>query len=110
MEKKIIFYYTKNGKCPYLDWLNKLDMSLQLRIIKRIDRLKKGAYGDFKPLQNSKLSELRLDFGAGYRIYYYDIDDILVLFIAGSSKKEQVKTIKQASIYLDEFIERNNLK
>ena len=108
MEKEIIYYYTSDGKCPYIDWLDSLDMSIQLRIIKRIDKLKDGLYGDHKPLQKSKLSELRMDFGKGYRIYYYDLETSLILFVAGSDKKDQNKVIKQANKYFEDYIERNN--
>ena len=38
-----------------------------------------------------------MDFGKGYRIYYYDIDDIIILFIAGSEKKDQKKTVQKAN-------------
>lgn len=106
MEKQIIYYYTQEGECPYKDWLNSLDPSIQLRIDKRVERLRAGLYGDYKPLQKSELSELRLDFGAGYRIYYYDLGDTVILFIAGSNKKDQKKAICRANAYFDDFIER----
>ncbi len=106
MEKQIIYYYTQEGKCPYKDWFNNLDTSIQLRIDKRVEKLRAGLYGDNKPLQKSELSELRMNFGAGYRIYYYDLGTTVVLFIAGSNKKDQKKTIQQANIYFDDYIER----
>ena len=106
MEKQIIYYYTQEGKCPYKDWFSQLDTSIQLRVDKRIEKLRIGLYGDHKTLQKSELSELRLDFGAGYRIYYYDLDTTVILFIAGSNKKDQKKVIQQADTYFDDFIER----
>jgi len=108
MEKEIIYYYTSDGKCPYKDWRNDLDLSIRLRLNKRIEKLKDGLYGDHKPLQKSKLSELRMDFGKGYRIYYYDLETSLILFVAGSDKKDQNKVIKQANKYFEDYIERNN--
>ncbi len=68
MEKEIIYYYTIDGKCPYKEWHNSFDKSIRFRIDKRVEKLEYGLYGDHKALQNSKLSELRLDFGKGYRI------------------------------------------
>lgn len=106
MEKQIIYYYTSKGECPYRDWFNTLDKSIQLRVDKRVEKLRAGLYGDYKPLQKSELSELRLDFGKGYRIYYYDLDTTVILFIAGSDKKAQNKTIQQANLYYDDYIER----
>lgn len=106
MEKQIIYYYTQEGECPYRDWFNSLDTSIQLRVDKRVEELRTGLYGDHKPLQKSELSELRIDFGAGYRIYYYDLDTTVVMFVAGSNKKDQKKTIQQANAYFNDFIER----
>ena len=108
MEKEIKYYYTIDGKCPFVNWLDSLDYSLQLRVIKRIEKLKVGLYGDHKPLQKSKLSELRIDFGKGYRIYYYDLENALVLFLVGSEKKDQKKAIQQANKYFEDYIERIN--
>jgi putative addiction module killer protein len=104
MQKQIKYYYTKNGDCPYLDWYNELDKSIQLRVLKRVEKLENGLYGDFKKLQQSELSELRMDFGKGYRIYYLDLDDTLIIFFAGSEKKDQKKIVKQANTYYEEFM------
>ncbi|MBR1424694.1 hypothetical protein IJ579_03935 [bacterium] len=83
-------------------------MSMQLRVIKRVDKLREGLYGDHKPLQKSELSELRMDFGKGYRIYYYDLETTVILFVAGSEKKDQKKVVQQANKYFEDYIERNN--
>lgn len=108
MRKHIIHYYTIDGKCPYLNWFNDLDNSFKVRINKRLKKLQEeGHYGDYHTLQNSELSELRMDFGKGYRIYYYDLDDTLILFVGGSDKKAQDKVIKQCNTYFNDFIERN---
>ena len=107
MEKQIIYYYTENGKCPYTEWFNSLDKSIQLRIEKRIEKLRGGLYGDHKPLKKSELSEIRMDFGKGYRIYYYDINNVIILFIGGSEKKDQKQVIKECNEYFKDFIERN---
>ncbi len=40
MEKEIIYYYTLNGECPYNEWFSSLDKSIQLRIEKRIEKLR----------------------------------------------------------------------
>ena len=107
--KNIEYYYTINGKCPYLDWFNNLDNTFKVRIQKRLKKLyNEGHYGDHHTLQNSELSELRFDCGKGYRIYYYDLDDTLILFIAASDKNEQKKIIQQANIYFADYCERTN--
>ena len=103
MEKQIEYLETNDGKCPYTEWLESLDFSVQARVLKRIDKLKKGLYGDCKPLQNSELSELRFDFGKGYRIYYKEIDNVIILIVAGGDKSDQKRLIKQAGKYFKEY-------
>ena len=104
--KEIIYYYTTDGKCPYLDWFYKLDLSFQVRVTKQVKKLREGNCGDHKPLQKSELSEIRMDFGKGYRIYYYDLDDKVILFLAGSEKKDQKKVVQKANQYFEDYKER----
>ena len=107
--KEIEFYTTINGKCPYIEWVETLSLEFQTRVDMRLKRLSEGNYGDHKRLQNSQLSELRLDFGKGYRIYYKELDKIIILIIAGSDKTKQKITIRQAEKYLEEYINRSNI-
>ena len=67
-----------------------------------------GNKGDWKPLRNSKLAELRLHFGSGYRIYFKELDDVIILIVAGSDKSEQKQTIKKANEYYQDYINRSN--
>lgn len=74
----------------------------------RIDKLQGGLYGDCKLLQKSELSEIRMDFGKGYRIYYYDLDNVVILFLGGSDKKEQKQVVIQCNDYFKDFCERTS--
>ena len=47
-----------------------------------------------------------MDFGKGYRIYYYDLDTTLILFIGGSEKKDQKAVVKQCNEYFNDFNRR----
>ncbi|MBR1424052.1 type II toxin-antitoxin system RelE/ParE family toxin [bacterium] len=106
--KRIIYYTTNDGRCPYDEWLTSLDNKIKSIIENRIERLIDGLYGDCKKLSNSSLSELRFFIGKGYRVYFKDLTNILVIIIAGSDKKNQKQIIKQAENYLKDFIERNS--
>ena len=106
--KQIEYYTTKDGKCPYVEWLEKLNPTFQVKILTRLDRLAEGNKGDWKHLQNSQLSELRFHFGSGYRIYFKELDDVIVLILAGSDKSDQTKAIKKANKYYEEYINRSN--
>lgn len=77
-------------------WIRKLkDRQGKLRILKRIDRLANGNPGDVAPVGNG-LSELRLDAGPGYRVYYLQEGDALVLLLCGGDKSTQQKDIEKA--------------
>ena len=106
--KKIEFYTTADGKCPYLDWLESLSNEYQVRIDMRLKRVRQGNFGDCRRLQNSRLSELRFDFGKGYRIYYKELDNVIVLLLTGSDKSDQNKVIRLADKLLDEYLNRSN--
>ena len=105
--KEIKIYTTKDGKCPFIDWIKTLHPEFRTRINKRIIRIENGNFGDYKRLQNSQLSELRFDFGKGYRIYFKELDNVIILIVAGSDKSDQKKIIKLADEYLEEYINRS---
>ncbi|MCI5888043.1 MAG: hypothetical protein MRZ62_00810 [Brachyspira sp.] len=106
-EKQIIYYTTLDGKCPYREWLDTLDYKTKSIIDNRMERLVEGLYGDHKKLSNSLLSELRFFVGKGYRVYYKDLTNVIIIIIAGSDKSDQKRIIKQAEKYFKDFIERN---
>lgn len=67
-------------------WLRKLkDRTGRLRILERVDRLANGNPGDVKPVGQG-VSELRLTVGPGYRIYYLQDGDTVILLLIGGDK------------------------
>ncbi len=104
--KQILTYKTSTGKCPYEDWFYKLDKTTQARIEKRLERVEEGNYGDFKKL-DSDISELRFNFGSGYRIYFSEAENIIVILLCAGDKSTQTEDIKKAKKYLNDLIERN---
>lgn len=100
MVMKIVeIYKDKNGKEPFLNWLKKIkDKKTKIRIQNRIMRLEIGQYGDFKNLSDG-VSELRLHFGSGYRVYYGEFESEVVILLVGGDKGSQAKDIEKAKIY-----------
>lgn len=85
------------------EWITKLkDKAGRLRILKRIDRLANGNAGDVKPVGNG-VSELRLDVGPGYRVYYLQDGEVLILLLCGGDKSTQQKDIDRAHRLADEW-------
>ncbi len=106
--KHIEYYTTIDEKCPFTEWLEDLSTIYQAKVFTRLDRLVEGNKGDWKHLENSKLCELRLHFGKGYRIYYKELDKVIILIVAGSDKSEQTRTIKKANKYLEDYLTRSD--
>lgn len=76
-----------NGKAPIIEWLNSLDSVFRKRINQRILRIEEGNLGDFKKLSDD-IYELRFVFGAGYRIYYTQINNKIILLINSGDKSD----------------------
>ena len=77
-------------------WLSDLvDQRAQAKIVSRIERLGLGNPGDVKPV-GAGVSEMRVPYGPGYRIYFKQTDRTVVLLLCGGDKSTQVKDIKRA--------------
>jgi len=80
----------------YSQWFNKLrDRQARARIDVRIRRLSLGNPGDVKPVGDG-VSELRIDYGPGYRLYFMRRRQTLVILLAGGDKNTQDQDIKTA--------------
>ncbi len=89
-------------------WLRKLkDRRGKLRILERIDRLANGNPGDVKPVGHG-VSELRLTYGPGYRVYYLQEADRLILLLCGGDKATQQTDIDKAHRLADEWREEED--
>ena len=80
----------------YRDWIDALkDRSGRARIQVRVDRLVHGNPGSHRNLTDG-VSELKIDFGPGYRVYYTQRGDRLLLLLVGGDKSTQQKDIERA--------------
>lgn len=96
--KEIKQFKLENGKYPVRDWIDSLDLGVQTRIYSRLVRLQEGNYGDYKKL--GEISELRFKFGSGYRIYFAEVNNVIILLINAGDKSTQSRDIKKAKEYL----------
>ena len=95
-------YVLTNGKCPYADWFEHLDQAAAARVKKATDRMEDGNFGDHKSVGKG-VTERRLDFGPGYRIYYGRDGDKLIILLGGGTKKRQNKDIEAAQAAWEEY-------
>ena len=77
-------------------WLNKLvDKKGKARILSRLDSAALGNFGDCEPVGEG-VSEMRIHFGPGYRVYYTRLEEVVYLLLIGADKSTQARDIKQA--------------
>jgi putative addiction module killer protein len=80
----------------FVRWLEGLrDLRGRAKVLARIERLIGGNPGDVRPV-GSGLSELRINYGPGYRVYYLQRGTTLIILLAGGDKSSQVKDIDEA--------------
>lgn len=77
-------------------WLSRLrDLKAKASIIRRVARAKEGGLGDVKPVGGG-VSEMRLDVGPGYRLYFMRRGDVVVVLLCGGDKSSQSRDIELA--------------
>lgn len=76
-------------------WLNSVDSTVKVRVLARLSRLELGNFGDHGSVGEG-ISELRLFFGAGYRVYYMQQGNQVIILLCAGDKSSQVKDIQLA--------------
>ena len=77
-------------------WLDGLrDRTAQKRVAMRVRRIESGLLGDWKSLSDG-VSEMRVDYGPGYRVYFTMREQVIVILLCGSEKRDQDRAIKLA--------------
>ncbi len=103
--KQVIVYADTDGQEPFTDWLYGLrDIMGRKRILARLARLGQGNYGDCEPVGEG-ISELRMFFGPGYRVYFGEDESNIVVLLCGGDKGSQKQDIKEAKAYWKEYLD-----
>ena len=101
-------YLTPDGKAPFTEWLNGLrDRQTRARSRARLNRVRLGNFGDCKPVGEG-VFELRMTFGAGYRVYYARGHEHLILLLGGGDKSTQARDIEKAKVAWADYRSRND--
>ena len=84
-------------------WLSGLrDRRAVARIAARLDRMAAGNPGDVQPVREG-VSELRINYGPGYRVYFIQRGPVLIILLCGGDKSTQSKDIRQAKVLAEEW-------
>ncbi|AMO92904.1 hypothetical protein CFter6_0173 [Collimonas fungivorans] len=108
MTYRIRHYLDPDNKDIYVSWLSRLpDIKARIAIDRRINRIELGNFGDHKFCRDG-VWELRVDVGAGYRVYYAMAGREIVLLPCGGAKQTQEADIGQACRYWRDWQRRTS--
>ena len=103
---EIRHYLNADEKDLYLDWLKRLrDPIAKVQVVKRINRVEQGNFGDHKFCRDG-VWEIRIDVGAGYRVYYGKAKTHIVLLLCSGDKRTQNTDIDRAVEYWQDWQRR----
>ncbi|PZO89037.1 MAG: addiction module protein [Micavibrio aeruginosavorus] len=101
--KTVVVYVDARSRKPFTEWVQSLkDIQAKRRIAARLRRVSEGNYGDYKHVQDG-VYELRLFFGPGYRVYFGEDGDTIVVLLCGGDKGSQEKDIEAALAHWKEY-------
>lgn len=101
-------YLDPSGQSPYKAWFNALDVVAATKVATALERLAQGNKSSIQSVGQG-VSEYRIDFGPGYRIYFGREGDRLVVLLGGGSKKRQSEDIKDAKTAWQDYKRRRQL-
>ena len=104
---QVLHYLDSHDRDRYQDWFNKLkDTEARVAIQRRIDRiLTTGNIGAHRFCEDG-VWELKVDVGPGYRVYYTEVRETVVLLLSGGNKKTQKRDIILAVEYRQDYLKR----
>ncbi|TVQ88179.1 MAG: addiction module protein [Chromatiaceae bacterium] len=88
----VVEYETIDGACPFGTWFEGLDARAAAKVRAAIAHIETGNFGDVKPV-GAGVSERRIDFGPGYRVYFGQDGQRLVILLVGGTKTRQQRDI-----------------
>lgn len=106
-QREVVYYETQDGKRPCQEWLDSLkDVRARAKIRTRIDRIILGNFG-FCDSVGLGVMELKIDFGPGYRIYFGQLGNRLLILLCGGDKGTQREDIRTAHSYWLDYRRRH---
>ena len=102
MTNRRVVEYVREGSSPFATWFSALDAQAAAKVATALYRLEHGNFSNVKSAGKG-VSEYKVDFGPGYRIYFGQEGDELVILLGGGAKKTQDKDIQIAQMLWTEY-------
>jgi putative addiction module killer protein len=101
-------YEDEQGRSPYAQWFDDLHAPAAAKVTTALVRLEQGNFSNVKPV-GSGVSEYRVDFGPGYRVYFARDGDQIIILLGGGTKKRQQRDINLAIERWQDYKRRKKL-
>jgi putative addiction module killer protein len=102
---EVLEYLDTNGRSPYAEWFDGLNAQAAAKVAAGVTRIGQGNFSNVKGVGGG-VSEYRLEFGPGYRIYFGKDGERLVILLGGGTKKRQQKDISAAIARWQDYTKR----
>ena len=102
--KKILNLKLPNGLEPFREWIKELDSCSQARIYVLILRVAAGGSRKNVKSLGDGVFEIKVKFGPGYRIYFCEMDRVIILLLLGGDKNTQERDVKQAKEFRRKYV------
>ena len=106
---EIRYYVAAGGQQPFAEWFADLEPVARAKVTRVIARMEQGNLSNVKPVGEGVL-EFRINFGAGYRVYFGRDGETLVILLAGGTKRRQQRDIDAAHAYWQDYKQRKRGK
>lgn len=97
--KRIEMFQLSDGTVPFEDWINRLPKVLRGRIYQYINRVASGGSKKNVKSLGDNIFEIKIDTGSGYRVYFVELDNVIILLLLGGDKSTQKRDILIAKRY-----------
>ena len=97
--------FIREGLSPFREWFRRLDPAAANKVATALYRLQYGNFSNVKSVGGG-VSECKIDFGPGYRIYFGQEGNTLIILLCGGTKKMQQKDIEKAKMFWQEYKSR----
>jgi putative addiction module killer protein len=98
--KQIRRFALESGRVPFDEWIDRQEIQVRAKIYSYVDRVARGATSNVKRLSGSEgVLEITIDWGPGYRVYFGEVENSIILLLVAGVKKDQIRDIELARRY-----------
>ena len=98
----IRYFVAANGEEPFAEWFAELDAAAGAKVARALARMEQGNLSNVKSVGEGVL-EYRIDFGAGYRVYFGRDGETIIVLLTGGTKKRQPRDIDAARVFWQDY-------